>query len=272
MPTKKKKDEDKKTEDLGSIEPNWKPRGVWDTLKEISVNEHTEKKNGLTYLSWAWAWGVLKDYYPDATFDKVIQPSGLPYIKDDQGFAYVQVTVTAGNDIVTELFPVTNYANKPIQNPNSFDVNTAHQRCLAKAIAYLGLGHYIYAGEDMPQSSPSEVVKGPVSTEVKANEFSVPKPKKKILTMIGDVAIQQGDAFPFISGPDGKRVDNTGWPMVSESFGSLLSLVENTENLTNFWKANQKTLDQLRNASPKLYEETIALFSKRKTELKGESA
>ena len=62
MPTKKKKDEDKKTEDLSSIEPNWKPRSVWDTLKEISVNEHTEKKNGLTYLSWAWAWGVLKDY------------------------------------------------------------------------------------------------------------------------------------------------------------------------------------------------------------------
>lgn len=272
MPTKKKKVEDKKTEDLSSIEPKWTPRSVWDTLKEISVNEHTEKKNGLTYLSWAWAWGVLKDYYPNATFEKVIQPSGLPYIKDDQGYTYVQVTVTAGNDIVTELFPVTNYANKPIQNPNSFDVNTAHQRCLAKAIAYLGLGHYIYAGEDMPQDSPSGVVNVPVSTEVKANEFSVPIPKKKILTMIGDVAIQEGDAFPFITGPDGKQVDNTGWPMVSESFGSLLSLVENTEHLTNFWKANQKTLDQLRNASPKLYEETIASFSKRKTELKGESA
>jgi len=252
MPTKKKKDEDKKTEDLSSIELNWKPRSVWDTLKEISVNEHTEKKNGLTYLSWAWAWGVLKDYYPDATFEKVIQPSGLPYIKDDQGYTYVQVTVTAGNDIVTELFPVTNYANKPIQNPNSFDVNTAHQRCLAKAIAYLGLGHYIYAGEDMPQDSPSEAVSAPVSAPV--TKQAPPK------------------GFPTISGPDGVPVKGTGWPMVSESFSGLLTLVETTEHLTNFWKANQKTLDQLKDASPKLYEETIASFSKRKTELKGAAA
>ena len=269
MTSKKKKDEEIKPEDLSSTE--LKSKSVWATLKAISVNDHTEKKNGLTYLSWAWAWGVLKDNYPDATFEKVIQPSGLPYIKDDQGFTYVQVTVTAGNDIVTELFPVTNYANKPIQNPNSFDVNTAHQRCLAKAIAYLGLGHYIYAGEDMPQDSPTGAVKGPVSTEVKANEFDVPKPEEKMLTMIGDVAIQQGDAFPFISGPDGKRVDNTGWPMVSESFGSLLSLVEDKDHLTKFWKGNQKTLEQLKNASPKLYEKTIASFSKRKTELKGDT-
>ena len=252
MPTKKKKDEDKKTEDLSSIEPNWKPRSVWDTLKEISVNDHTEKKNGLTYLSWAWAWGVLKDYYPNATFEKVIQPSGLPYIKDDQGYTYVQVTVTAGNDIVTDLFPVTNYANKPIQNPNSFDVNTAHQRCLAKAIAYLGLGHYIYAGEDMPQDSPSEAVSAPVKAPVVKQEPST--------------------EFPSISGPDGVPVKGTGWSMVSESFSGLLSLVENTEHLTNFWKANQNTLDQLKTASPKLYEETISSFSKRKTELKGEAA
>ena len=261
MPTKKKKDEDIKSEYLSSIA--LKTNSVWGTLKAISVNDHTEKKNGLTYLSWAWAWGVLKDNYPDATFEKVIQPSGLPYIKDDQGFTYVQVTVTAGNDIVTELFPVTNYANKPIQNPNSFDVNTAHQRCLAKAIAYLGLGHYIYAGEDMPQDSPTGAVKGPVS--------SASQPVEKMLTMIGDVGMQEGYDFPVISGPDGKSVETTGWSMVSISFGSLLSLVENTENLTNFWKANQKTLDQLRNASPKLYEETIALFSKRKTELKGDT-
>ena len=223
MPTKKKKDEDMKSEDLSSIEP--KSKSVWGTLKAISVNDHTEKKNGLTYLSWAWAWGVLKDYYPDATFEKVIQPSGLPYIKDDQGYTYVQVTVTAGNDIVTELFPVTNYANKPIQNPNSFDVNTAHQRCLAKAIAYLGLGHYIYAGEDMPQDSPSEAVSAPVKAPVVKREPST--------------------EFPSISGPDGVPVKGTGWSMVSESFKMIASKSQHTQITTATWSWGMRSFKTL---------------------------
>jgi hypothetical protein len=51
-----------------------KNKSVWETLSKVNVNDHTEKKNGLTYLSWAWAWGVLKDNYPDATFEKHVQP------------------------------------------------------------------------------------------------------------------------------------------------------------------------------------------------------
>jgi len=104
----------------------------------------------------------------------------------------------------------------------------------------------------MPQDSPSEAVSAPVKAPVVKQEPST--------------------EFPSISGPDGVPVKGTGWSMVSESFSGLLSLVENTEHLTNFWKANQNTLDQLKTASPKLYEETISSFSKRKTELKGEAA
>jgi hypothetical protein len=136
-------------------------KSAWETLSKINVNDHTEKKNGLTYLSWAWAWGVLKDNYPDATFEKHIQPNGMPYIIDANGFAYVQVTVTVDGISATELFPVLDYKNKAVVKPDSFAINTAMQRALAKAISYHGLGHYIYAGEDLPQSedapqSPAE--------------------------------------------------------------------------------------------------------------------
>ena len=108
---------------------------VWKTLSSINVNDHTEKKNGLTYLSWAWAWGVLKSHYPEATFTKHIQPDGSPCIKDETGYAFVQVTVDVDGISATELFPVLDYRNKAIQNPDAFSVNTAFQRGLAKANA-----------------------------------------------------------------------------------------------------------------------------------------
>ena len=72
---------------------------------------------------------------------------------DERGFAYVKVTVYTNDDIQTEVFPVLNHSNKPVQNPDAFTVNTSMQRCLVKAIAMLGLGLYIYAGEDVPEGA-----------------------------------------------------------------------------------------------------------------------
>ena len=124
---------------------------TWETLSKIDVSEHTEEKNGLTYLSWAWAWGKVKDNYPKARYVKRIWDTELPYTKDDQGYAYVEVTVIIGDEEQSELMPVLDYKNQSVKNPNSFQVNTALQRCLAKCCAMHGLGHYIYAGEDLPQ-------------------------------------------------------------------------------------------------------------------------
>jgi hypothetical protein len=125
---------------------------VWQTLSKIDVSKYVEKKNGFTYLSWAWAWSVLKDNYPDAEYIKHTY-NGLPMMIDHNGYAYVQVTVKAGGEQASEIYPVLNHANKPIQNPDSFEVNKSLQRCLAKAIAALGLGAYIYQGEDLPVSN-----------------------------------------------------------------------------------------------------------------------
>lgn len=130
---------------------------IWATMSQIDIRKFTEKKNGFTYLSWAHALRLLKDHVPNAIVVKhqFKQPDGslLPMMLDSQGYAYVQVTVHLGEGEVntTEIMPVLNHANKPIQNPNSFEVNAQIQRCMAKAISMAtGLGIHLYAGEDMP--------------------------------------------------------------------------------------------------------------------------
>ena len=131
---------------------------IWQTLSCIDVNKHTEKKQGMTYLSWAWAWGIVKDSYPNASFEKhqFDGPNGKrPYMIDEHGFAFVMVTVRIQDEEQTESLPVLK-GNKPVQNPNSFDINTALQRCMVKCLAYFGLGHYIYAGEDLPPEDDND--------------------------------------------------------------------------------------------------------------------
>lgn len=154
---------------------------IWNTLSAIDCSKHVEKKNGFTYLSWAWAWSILKQHYPTAHYTKhLFQVNGnqLPYMLDAEGNAYVTVTVKildSGNpngvsaiESATEIMPVLNHANRPIKNPNSFEVNASLQRCMVKAIAALGLGCYIYAGEDMPMESPSAMVQAPnIKTDMK---------------------------------------------------------------------------------------------------------
>lgn len=137
-------------------------KSVWETLNAIDVSKHIEKKGQFSYLSWAWAWATLKEHYPEASFIKhVSQKTDLPYLYDgESGTAYVQVTVSAGDMSVTEVFPVLNHNNKPVISPSSFDVNVALQRCMTKSIAYLGLGAYIYAGEDLPAGPKVAMIEG----------------------------------------------------------------------------------------------------------------
>ena len=158
---------------------------VWNTLSAIDCSKHVEKKNGFTYLSWAWAWSILKQHYPTAQYTKhLFQVNGnnLPYMLDADGNAYVTVTIKimpennaesiTALESATEIMPVLNHANRPIKNPNSFEVNASLQRCMVKAIAALGLGCYIYAGEDMPMESPTAMVESP---NIKSD---TPAPKK----------------------------------------------------------------------------------------------
>lgn len=124
-------------------------------LNEINVNEHTEKKGRFTYLSWAWAWQQLLARYPDST-RTVYEIDGLPYMADSgatQG-VMVKVGVTVNGIEHIEYLPVMNHQNRciPADKANMMDINKAIQRCTVKAIARHGLGLYIYAGEDLPDS------------------------------------------------------------------------------------------------------------------------
>ena len=122
-------------------------------LNNINVNDKTEKKNGLTYLSWAWACGEVKKLHPDATYTVYEDEYGRFYHSDGRT-CWVKTGVTVNGIEHIEYLPVMDYKNKsiPAEAVTSFDVNKAIQRSLTKACARHGLGLYIYAGEDLPEN------------------------------------------------------------------------------------------------------------------------
>ena len=126
------------------------------SMLKTNVNEHTEKKNGLTYLSWAWAWAEALKADPEATY-KIEMFEGKPFV-DINGTAMVMVTVTMFGKPMTCQLPVMDYRNKAIPSPDAFAVNTAIMRCMTKALSLHGLGLYIYAGEDLPEGEDESSV------------------------------------------------------------------------------------------------------------------
>jgi hypothetical protein len=137
-------------------------------LLKINVNEHTERKNGLTYLSWAWAWAEVLKFDPQAQWEALEypQPDGTitPCMYVGEGSAMVKTRVTIKGKTQTCMLPVMDHRNKAIKNPDAFQVNTAIMRCMTKAISMHGLGLYIYAGEDLPEGEekpdPRDLTKG----------------------------------------------------------------------------------------------------------------
>lgn len=119
-------------------------------LLKINVSEHTEKKNGLTYLSWAWAWAEVLKIDPNAKWDAA-EFNGFPASFAPDGSALVKTIVTIKGETKSCWLPVMNHRNQAIKNPDAFNINTAIVRCLTKCISMHGLGLYIYAGEDLPE-------------------------------------------------------------------------------------------------------------------------
>lgn len=127
---------------------------IFEQLSRINVNDHTEKKNGLTYLSWAWAWAEVKKLYPEAyytIYERETEFGPVNYFTDGRT-CWVKTGVTIeGLEHIEEL-PVMDFKNRSIAYDavTSMDINKAIQRSLTKACARHGLGLYIYAGEDLP--------------------------------------------------------------------------------------------------------------------------
>ena len=130
------------------------------TLLQLDVSHKTEKKVNLTYLSWAWAWAEALKADSKATFKVKTffrdQYTEEPFMTLPGGTALVWVTVTMFDKEMTCQLPVMDHRNKAIVSPDAFQVNTAIMRCMTKALSLHGLGLYIYAGDDLPQSDEPE--------------------------------------------------------------------------------------------------------------------
>nr|DAQ81453.1 MAG TPA: Protein of unknown function (DUF1071) [Caudoviricetes sp.] len=143
----------RKAGEIPVIENNY-----FNELNSINVSEKTENKNGLTYLSWAWAWGELKKRHPDATYT-IYEDKEERFYHTDGKTCWVKTGVTVSGIEHIEYLPVMDNKNKsiPADSVTSFDVNKAVQRSLTKAVARHGLGLYIYAGEDLPDEPDEEI-------------------------------------------------------------------------------------------------------------------
>ena len=152
-------------------------KSVFEVLNAIDCSEHIEKKNGLTYLSWAWAWQILKKHYPASVYTIYESADGLNYHTDGRT-CWVKTGVTVEGIEHIEYLPVMEFRNESIlvDKVTSFDVNKAIQRSLTKAVARHGLGLYIYAGEDLPDAADDE--KRPAATPKKAAPAPAPKAEK----------------------------------------------------------------------------------------------
>ena len=220
-------------------------------LMKINVNEHTEKKNGLTYLSWAWAWQEALKADPTASFEVKTfmrdQYTELPYM-DVNGTGMVWVTVTMFKQPRTCMLPVMDHRNKPIMNPDAFQVNTAIMRCMTKALALHGLGSYIYAGDDLPASD-----------------------EKEAPTTMGELTKKE----------DGPKYENilakTAWDNSDDSRKLFADgMIEYTSHCTtvaglnSYWKSNDPQLDSLKVTHPSLYEKVLSHFKASKIQLSKE--
>lgn len=202
-------------------------------LLKMDVSEYTEKKQGLTYLSWAHAWAQALQVDADANFH-VHTFDGNAYM-DVNGTGMVWVDVTLGGKTRTCWLPVMDYKNKPITNPDSFAVNTAIMRCLTKCLAWFGLGLNVYAGEDLPLVSeePKEEKKAePPKEQKKKPEFS--KQDKENLILFGDILLQ------------------------------YIEIQRNEAELKSYWKSNQEQIDKVKAHMPDLYEIIVTKFKEAK--------
>ena len=150
-------------------------KSVFETLFEINVNDHIEKKKDLTYLSWPYAWAEVKKKYPNATYKiHLFGEKQLPYVFDEN-VGYMVFTDVTINDLThTMWLPVMDSANKTMKSTSytyntkfkkdilveaatMFDVNKTIMRCLVKNLAMFGLGLYIYSGEDLPEIETEKI-------------------------------------------------------------------------------------------------------------------
>ena len=253
-------------------------KDIWETLSQVDVSAHTETKGDgnfkLTYLSWAWAWGVLMEHYPESqySFDEFeVNGQLLPYRPLPDGSGEVVCKVYIGGIARKMWLPVMDYKNAAIKTPNSRQVSDAKMRCLVKCMALFGLGHYIYAGEDLPTKAEPEE-----KTEKKVEEK---KPVKKKATakktkLADIVELPTGDEnhMDRIDDLTNQIKPEEEWTnekadLTVKLLTAVIPQTQTVKSLFDFWQANSGMLDKCSEDYPDHFNTIKEAFTKHKEEL-----
>jgi len=222
-------------------------------LLSLDVKDYVEKKNGLSYLSWAHAWAEALKADPTATFHvdtfQRADATTVPYM-DINGTAMVWVRVTIFGKEMTCFLPVMDHRNKPITNPDAFQVNTAIMRCMTKALALHGLGLHIYAGEDLPMGDPEQ------KEETKADT----KVETPVDTKV-DSPVEKAKAVVSVT-------DRANAELFAEGMVQYVLICKSEAGLKSYWKANQTKIDDLKSNHPDLFTRVRDVFSEMKAKFK----
>ena len=223
---------------------------LWDELKKIDVSDHVEKKGKLSYLSWSWAWSTLMNECPHAEFE-FRDWDGSPAFFYPDGTASVECTVSVGEISRTMWLPVMNHSSKVVKNPDALTISNSKMRCLTKAIGLLGIGMYLYAGDDLPPTDkdPFEAV---------ASEVAKPDPKPETEP---EDAVSEPE---LESKPNGQDFSVEG---VVNAYREFLKNSDTKKELVAFWRENKEELEKLEKAFPATYQSVLDCFKSRQQEI-----
>jgi hypothetical protein len=227
-------------------------------LLQLNVKDHIEKKNGLSYLSWAWAWAEALKADPASTFhvDTFQRADGttVPYM-DINGTAMVWVRVAMFGKEMTCFLPVMDHRNKPIPDPDAFQVNTAIMRCMTKCLALHGLGLYIYAGEDLPEQEDKPV-------EKPAEKPAAPPPSKPPAKAEGEPGKWQ---ITVKTKPDATPTDFIN--IVAEMAVVALEQAKSQADVMEIFKVNRSLFDKVKSIDADCHKDLMEAFKTKKDAL-----
>lgn len=197
-------------------------KSVFEVLNAIDCSEHIEKKNGLTYLSWAWAWQILKKHYPASTYTIYEDAMGRNFHTDGRT-CWVKTGVCVEGIEHIEYLPVMDFRNASIllDKVTSFDVNKAIQRSLTKAVARHGLGLYIYAGEDLPDAADEEKRPAASRPVQQVQAQPAPQPKAISIDVLNKYIIGQAEGKPCKSGKSCRQAYIDGYAPSQEMLATF---------------------------------------------------
>lgn len=174
-------------------------------LEKTDVTNRIEKKGQFSYLSWPYAVSEFRRQCPDGYWRVGRSEDGAPYFTSSAGH-FVEVTIHTGPDCpgFTQIHPVLNHKNRPIEQPNAFDINTSIQRCLVKAISIAtGIGLHIYAGEDLPPDENGRSPKNAKAQQTLTKKQPSAKPDQAFLSAMKSLAVSNRDAYSKALGSEG---------------------------------------------------------------------